>query len=286
MLSYRLPSGPGEENLMRYLLLSLLLLSWLPLTARAIDPGDKQLLTADEIIGKHLAAAGGKEALSKFQSRIAAGTVKKENEPEAQMAIVSESPHRVSAVFVFSKYDWQLTYDGTKSFIRPLLPRDYSPIQDKYQEMLASGVMFNSISLYNVLLDRESSGAKFEAKGMKKIRDRQTYVVEMKQSKGLSARLYFDAETFMWVRTDYGKAHISKPMGKFTNEVVNRGEDELSVDFYFETSDFRDVDGVKLPFKFELVVTYPIILQKKVGTLSGTIVEYRHNVKIDPKMFK
>lgn len=271
---------------MRYLLVCLLLLACLPLTTPAIDYDDKQSLTADEIISKHLEAAGGKEALSKFQSRIAVGTVKKENDPEAQMAIMSESPNRVSAVFVFSKYDWQLTYDGTKSFIRPLLPRDYSPIQDKYQEVLSSGVMFNSISLYNVLLDKESSGTRFEAKGIKKIKDRQTYVVDMKRSKGLSARLYFDVATFMWVRTDYGRAHISKPMGQFTNAVVPHGEDELNVDFYFETSDFRDVDGVKLPFKFEQVVTYPIIQQKKVGTLSGTIIEYRHNVTIDPKMFK
>lgn len=271
---------------MRYLLAALLLLSWLSLAAPAIAPDDKQSLTGDEIISKHLEAAGGKDALRKFQSRIAVGTVKKENDPEAQMAIMSESPNRVSAVFVFSKYDWQLTYDGTKSFVRPLLPRDFSPIQDKYQELLSSGVMFNSISLYNVLLDRESSGAKFEAKGMKRIKGSQAYVVEMKRPKRPSARLYFDATTFMWVRTDYGKVHISKPMGTFTNEVVPHAEDELVVDFFFETSDFREVDGVKLPFKFEQVVTYPIIQQKKVGVLSGAIVEYRHNGKIDPKMFK
>ncbi len=90
----------------------------------------------------------------------------------------------------------------------------------------------------------------------------------------------------MWVRTDYGNVHISKPIGQFTNEVVPHGEDEFSVDFYFETSDFRDVSGVKLPFKFEQVITYPIITQKRVGILSGTIVEYKHNVQIDPKMFK
>jgi hypothetical protein len=83
-----------------------------------------------------------------------------------------------------------------------------------------------------------------------------------------------------------GNMQISKSMGQFTNAVVPHGEDEMSVDFYFDTSDFRDVEGVKLPFKFEQVVTYPIITQKRVGTLSGTIVEYRHNVTVDPKMFK
>ncbi|MGI9068147.1 MAG: hypothetical protein ACR2HX_17310 [Pyrinomonadaceae bacterium] len=272
---------------MRYLLLFVLLLCWLPLTAEATNPPDeKQSLTADEIINKHLEVSGGKEALTKFQSRIAVGTVKKESDPEARMAIMSEAPNHVTGMFIFNKFDWQLTYDGSKSFIRPLLPRESAPIQDRYQAMLSSGLMFNSISLYNVLLAKESSGAKFEAKGLKKVKDRQAYVVEMKRPKGISARLYFDATTFMWLRTDYGTVHISKPIGQFTNEVVPHGEDELRVDFYFETSDFRDVAGVKLPFKFELVVTYPIITQKRVGTISGTIIEYQHNVQIDPKMFK
>jgi hypothetical protein len=121
---------------------------------------------------------------------------------------------------------------------------------------------------------------------MKKVKDRQAYVVEMKRPKGGSARLYFDAATFMWIRTDFGAVHIAKPMGSFTNGMVNRGEDDTNVDFYFDTADFRDVGGLKLPFKFELVVTYPILQQKRVGLLAGTITEYRHNVSIDPKMFK
>jgi hypothetical protein len=271
---------------MKYFLATLFLLSYLPLSTLTVAQDKKPALTADEIISKHLEAVGGKEALSKIKSRIAMGTVKKDNDPEVQMAIMSETPNRVTGMFIFTKYDWQLTYDGSQSFLRPLLPRDFSAIQDKYKEILASGAMFNSISLYNFLLDPASAGVKFEAKGMKKMKDRQMYVVEMKRPKGSSARLYFDATTFMWVRTDYGSVHISKPMGAFTNDPVGRGEDETSVDFYFETSDFREVDGLKLPYKFEQVVTFPILTQKRVGTLSGTISEYRHNVTIDPKMFK
>ncbi len=271
---------------MKHLFVSVLLLSFLAIQTSTKAQDKKKSLTADEIISRHLEAAGDKQALARFQSRIAVGSVKKDNDAAVQMAIVSEFPDKVSAVYVFEKYDWQLTYDGKQPFLRPLFPRDLAPIQDKLQDMLASGVMFNSISLYNVLLDSQSYGAKFEAKGTKKIRDRLAYVVEMKRPKVAPARLYFDAETFMWIRTDYGKASISKPMGQFTNAVVPHGEDELSVDFYFETSDFRDVDGVKLPFKFEQVVTYPIIHQKKVGTITGTITEYRHNATIDPKMFR
>jgi hypothetical protein len=58
MLSCSLTSVLPEEKLMRNLLASLLLVSGLSLTARAIDYDDKKSLTADEIISKHLEGAG------------------------------------------------------------------------------------------------------------------------------------------------------------------------------------------------------------------------------------
>lgn len=271
---------------MRKFVTFLVLLALVAFSAAGAAYQDKPTLTADEIINKHLEATGGKEALAKIQSRIAIGTVKKDNDPESRMAILSESPNRLSAVFVFAKFDWQLTYDGSKPFMRPLMPRDYSAIQAKYQELLSSGLMFNSISLYNTLLNKDDSGARFEAKGLKKVRGNQAYVVEMKRPKAATARLYFDANTFMWTRTEFGKVNISKPMGTFTNENIPRAEDDLNMDFYVETSDFKDVNGLKLPFKFDLAVSFPITAQKRVGVLTGTISEYRHNEKIDPKMFQ
>jgi hypothetical protein len=246
--------------------------------------GQAQNLTAADIIAKHLEAAGGKAALAKLKSRVAIGTVQKEHEPAAKMAIMSEMPNRVAAMFVFEKYDLQMSYDGKDSVVRPTPARMFAPFISKYQQMLGSGLMFNSISLYN-LLD-SGQAAKLEAKGMKKVRDRQAYVVEIKAGNGLSARLFFDAESFMWVRTEYGRVTIQKPMGQFTNDVVNRGQDDITADFYIETSDFREVDGVKLPFKFEQALTTPYVQQKTVGTIIGTITEYQHNVPIDPKMFQ
>lgn len=246
---------------------------------------DKQSMTAAEIIEKHLAAVGGKGALSKIKSRVAVGTVKKENEAEAKMAVMSETPNRVSAVYVFQNYTWQITYDGKQTIFRPTISKEASAVEQKYREMLTTGTMFNSISLYNYLASGDED-AKFEARGTKKVRGRPAYVVEMKRSKGPSVKLYFDAENFMWVRTDYGRVSFAKAMGGLTNDITQHGEDQNDVDFYFETSDFKEVDGVKLPFKFEQVVAYPLIKQKKAGTITGTISEYKHNVSIDPKMFQ
>ncbi len=255
------------------------------ITTASLAADEKPQMTGLEIINKHLQAAGGKEALAKIKSRVAIGIAKKDSDAAVPVAIMSEAPNRVSAIYQFEGYNWQLSYDGGKAVFRPTISRASGVVMHKYEEMLATGTMFNSMSLYNALLSGESGGVKFEAKGTKKVKNRPAYVVEMKPAKGQALRLFFDTETFMWVRSEYGSVRITKDMGTFTNDVVSKDE-ESTVDFYIETWDFKDVDGVKLPFKLEMVATSPILKQRSVGTITTTINEYRHNIEIDAKMFQ
>jgi hypothetical protein len=251
----------------------------------------EQKLTGDEIIAKHLEAVGGQAALAKIKSRIAIGTIKKESEPEGDMVIMSEVPNRLSFFSRFRNFDLNMIYNGNDTIIRPVLPRNMADITNKYEDMISSGLMFNSISLYNLIGNGSVADLKPEAKGTKKLNGRQTYVVQVKTPKG-PMKLYFDAENFMWLRTDYGKASVSSGLRETggnagaLNNSNNQGGGETTVDFYIETSDFRDVDGIKLPFKFVQVVTYPILIKSSVGTITGTIREYRQNEPIDPKMFQ
>jgi hypothetical protein len=275
---------------MKHIFLVFLFIFSLHLSTGAATHQD-QKLSGEQIIQKHLDAVGGREALAKLKSRIAIGTVRKEDEPDSQMVIMSEAPNRVSAFYALRDYDLFMIYDGSKAIIRPVMPKNVSTITDKYVEILGSGLMFNSISLYSLMTAGEITGLSPEAKGMKKVGGRQAYVVQVKTPKG-PMRLYFDAENFMWVRTDYGKASVSAGLREtggnraVLNQMKNEGGSETTVDFYIETSDFRDVDGVKLPFKFVQVLTSPILRKSAVGTITGTIREYRHNEPIDPKMFQ
>jgi len=257
----------------------------LALSAVALAGDEKQSLSGAEIVSKHLAAVGGKEAIMRIKSRVAIGVAKKDNDAAVPVYVVSEAPNRVSATYQFEGYNWQMAYDGKQSVVRPVLTRANAPVMQKYQDMLASGTMFNGISLYNALLESDDSGIKFEAKGTKKVKNRSAYVVEMRRPKGDIVRLYFDAENFMWLRSDYGTVRLTKEMGTFTNSVESKDQ-EVTYDFYIETTDFKEVDGVKLPFKFEIVATAPILKQKNVGTIITNITEYRHNIPINPKMFQ
>ena len=257
----------------------------LTLAVLASGADERPQLTGAEIVNKHIEAVGGKAALAKIKSRVAIGIAKKDSDSAVPVAIMSEAPSRISAIYQFEGFNWQLSYDGAKAIFRPMISHAAGVVMHKYEEMLASGTMFNSISLYNALAAGESADVKFEAKGTKKVRNRPAYVVEAKQGKGQPVRLYFDSETFMWVRTEYGSVRITKDMGTFTN-TIEKKDQESTIDFYVETSDFREVDGLKLPFKLEMVATAPILKQRNVGTIVTTITEYRHNIPIDPKMFQ
>lgn len=267
----------------RVLKLSLLLSLLLPpLAAYAVDDNK---LTGTEIIARYLKAVGGKQAIAKIKSRVAIGTSRKDSDTAVPVAIMSEAPNRVSAIYQFEGFNWQMSYDGNKSIFRPVFSRAAAPVMEKYEDILSTGTMFNDISLYNVLLQAESGGVKFEAKTTKKVKGKNVYVVEMKRAKGEAVRLCFDAETFMWVRSEYGSVRLTKPLGTFTNEVQSKDE-ESTYDFFVETSNFKEVDGLKLPFKFEMTITAPILKQKNIGTIVTIISEYRHNISIDPKMFQ
>jgi hypothetical protein len=269
----------------RIIILPLLFLAAVAAASPARD--EKEQLTGVEIINRHIAAVGGKEAIARLKTRVASGTVKKFDEPEAKVSIASEAPNRVSATYNFAKVDWRLAYDGARVVFRPMLPADQTLVQAKYFEMISSGLMFNGISLYNLLLGGESEDLKFQAKGSKKVKGRQAHVVEIRRKKQPVIRLFFDAEDFMWVRTEFGRAEMQRLIGNaYSDDVRSHSEDESVIDFMVQTSDFREVDGVKLPFKFEQTVSFPIIKGRLTAVMTGTITEYRHNLQIDPKVFQ
>jgi len=66
--------------------------------------------------------------------------------------------------------------------------------------------------------------------GKDKVADRDAYVIEATSADGISAKMYFDAQSSLLVRTD--------------QTAYNAGE-ELPTQTFFE--DYKEVDGLKVP---------------------------------------
>src|SRR6185436_412042 len=83
------------------------------------------------------------------------------------------------------------------------------------------------------LLNYKQTGATLELGGKEKVGDREAYVLILKPKSGPASRQYIDAESYLPI----------KVMVKLT--VPQVGELEQTTEMF----DFRDVDGVKIPFR-------------------------------------
>jgi hypothetical protein len=111
------------------------------------------------------------------------------------------------------------------------------------------------------LLDYKERGATVELAGKEKVGDRDTYVLILKPKSGSASRQFIDAETYLPIKV------------VLKIDIPQVGEVEQTA----ELSDFRVVDGVKLPFS--------IRSSSDVQNFTVTISKVEHNVKIDEALF-
>ena len=110
-------------------------------------------------------------------------------------------------------------------------------------------------------LNYKAMGATVKMGPNEKIGDRDMFVLTFEPPAGSPVKQYIDAETFLTART------------VLTTDLPQIGRIEQSVD----ASDFRAVDGVKVPFK--------IRLSNPQNVISMTFSKIENNTALDEKMF-
>jgi len=101
-----------------------------------------------------------------------------------------------------------------------------------------------------------------ELAGKEKAGDRDAYVLIIKPKTGPVVRQYIDAETYLPIKT------VIKVM------VPQLGAE---VEQTTETSDFKNVDGVKVPFQMKTT--------SSIQTVLVTVTQVEHNTPIDRSLF-
>jgi hypothetical protein len=244
----------------RLLLSSLFLLSLVPLL-----PVDRSVQSADDVIEKHLAALGGRAALGKLTSRKSTGTVTIATPSGAltgPIEIYSKPPNKtrasmtldLTAVGSAEKMTLEQKFDGTVGWTLNSMQGPSQIIGNQLHNMR------NNVFPSPYLAYKEA-GIKIELLPKEPVGGKEAIVLLVTPKEGSVARLFFDPETYLILRA---VAKISSPeLGDF---------EQTS-----EPSDYRTVDGVKVPFV--LTNTSP------VQSLTVRLEKVEHNVPVDDAMF-
>ena len=204
----------------------LILFAALSTTTRRGHAGDREKLTAEEVLARHLKSIGTPEDIAAMKTRVVAGTsVFNLRSPGSGQntglsILFSEANKSVIAMSFPNATDYpaeKFGYDGDKLVISYLRPGARSTLGDfifQRAGIYKDGLFGGTLSTAWALLNLDQSKVKLEYGGIKKVDGREAHVLRYIPKKGsdLKISLFFDAETFQHVRTEYRQL-VSAQMG-------------------------------------------------------------------------
>ncbi len=222
--------------------------------------------TADQIVEKHLAAMGGRAALGKLTSRRSTGTITVST-PSGDLSgpceIDVKAPNKTRAYMqldltpmgVPDKMIVEQRFDGTAGWSLNSMQGD-AEITGNQLENMRNNVFPSS------LLNYKAAGITLEVLPAEQLGGRAMVVLLATPKTGSAGQMYLDAETYLLVRT---VAKVNAPqLGGEIEQVA-------------ELSDYRVVDGVKVPFH--------VVNSNAMQTGTITLTKVEHNVALDDALF-
>jgi hypothetical protein len=227
--------------------------------------------SADEIIAKHRASFGSAEDIAKTKLRSAVGSGQFQNKYKPNKANFAAyfASNGDDLKFLLTMELWTYRNErigvfSNKINIPYLDPNQrHGPLSDflsNYDPTLTDRIFGGPVFSRWVFLSSTPPKGKFETEGKKKIGDRETWVVKYHPKNeltlGASIKLYFDAENFRLLRTEYRESEINpRPFNAGSDTQTASGTVYPSGSTSGETiiedfGDYRPVAGVMLPHKY------------------------------------
>lgn len=214
---------------------------------------------ADEVVEKSLAALGGRAALEKITNRSVSGTIAMETRLgtingtfEMLNAVPNKTRSFIKADLLPVRIDQR--FNGTAGYVNDSFQGERDVTGNQLENM-------KNGSFPHPFLDYKQRGAAAQLGGKERVGDRDAYVVILVPKSGTPMRQFIDVETYLPLKT------------AVTVETPRQGEVEQTTEF----SDYRDVDGVKLPFRFKTA--------SPAQTFTVTVSKVEHNITIDDALF-
>jgi outer membrane lipoprotein-sorting protein len=209
---------------MKTSILSITLLLFLPLAAAA--------QTADEIVKKVLDARGGVDKLKAVQSERITGRISFSRGVEGAFVVELKRPMKVHVEISLDGQQIIRVYDGKSSgwMLNPFAEnKEVQPLSSEELKNIADESDFDG-----PLVDYKTKGNRIELAGKENLDDKPVYRLKLTNKNG-DIRFYFiDASSFLLLKWE---------------GIRKTGEQELPWESFF--SDFREVQGLKYPFRID-----------------------------------
>ena len=225
--------------------------------------GDKPAIAVDELMQKSIDAIGGEANWRKITTRVSEYDVDLENQGVQATAVsYSKAPNltatetKMTALGKLIATGWEY-FDGTAGEeIYSFAPAE------KYSGKRLDDVRLGS-DFYGPL-DWKTNFKKVEVKGTGKVGDEEAYIVRFEPEKGTGFTEYYSTKTFLLLKRE---------------GVVPSSTSAQQLPYTITYSDYRDVDGVKLPFR---MVNYSV----SNGNIVTVVKSVKHNVPVEDSIFK
>ena len=232
-------------------------------------------LTPAELVAKHLESIGSNEARARVRGTRIKGTATVtvklcgEGQVDGQVLMASQGPlNLINLKFDTADYPFELfRFDGKnfeasqfKPGSRTCLAQFFVVNEVIFKEGLAGGTLSEAWPLLNV----QERNPKLEYSGLKKIDGKEVHALKYSPRKGseLKMVLYFEAETFRHVRTEYTRVIYASEQRRIPGGggvLMPPSEQRASAarfEAYEEFSDFKEEAGLNVPhtYKFHLSI--------------------------------
>jgi len=212
--------------------------------------------TLSFVLDRYVVALGGRDAVAKLTSRVTKARIDVTGvsfggrlETYAKAPNMALTVMKAETIGVFKR-----GFDGRTSWVLSDQKGFKNPTPLELAALAAEADFYREIKLKELY-------SRISLVGTGTVGTREAYIVEATPRIGAVEKLYFDVQTGLLTRRD--------AMGSGSRGVAR-------AEFYF--SDWREVDGVKIPFKTtELTPS---------GTYIFTLEEVKHNVPLDEGIFR
>jgi hypothetical protein len=212
------------------------------------------LPTAEQILAKYVEGVGGKDAVAKFKTTVMKGTVERSEGRKGEIEITLKDTDK-----------YLITAASPQGTSIAVVNGDTGWVKSGALARKVSGRTLEDLrrtATYFAVIKVAEQPAQLKVLGTEKIGDREAYVLALAIDPDTTRRFYFDTQTGLLLRELTTTRTMLAPLPD-------------QVDF----EDYRDVDGIKLPFMIRTsdTATY--------ATATRRFTEIRHNLAVNDDLF-